>query len=589
MKISSINSSDDFKNNVSEVIDEIKKRYDKVEELVETSNTLHDSVISSMLSASKNIKAYRLNNTKYETFQGIKGLNKKAIEYTNDMEIQNIEDRYGEKLGIHTNANVSPNSLELSPTLLQSAFNQNNVNNVTCSISEQFGENLINIETYTDINNIVDLSTSSYWCDEIITERKFKKNTTKDGYNLKDYGAFCEVRLKLESVRRINSLTIQTISKYPMYVEYIKYTQTDNEYEDKKVLTDKEHIFSNNSSISINFDSTIVKNIYIGITQTHYEKTTIPISGIIADNIVPKAIKEVSKLITGYRYEYGLYNVLAEYKDYSNIGVYQTKDIFTTGSINKLYVEDVVDSPKINGESYLDNEYYITTLTSPNWKDWKPIFPINSEKIECEKLINLGGVCNFRFLAEEVYAIKRNGKEIPEIEYKLKLNENKAYGVSIANFNPNLVYTVSYKPVKESKVLNLGIDNTLPTINNEVIKCDENNSYLLAAYPYQPIKNNVIVEILDTAKGKIYKQQDGKITNTTGTKEFVFNKNKFQYYIDGNRIFFNQNMDTKYTIKIKYNTLNARYKLKVIMRRNTNKTREITQTINKINVISENI
>ena len=78
-------------------------------------------------------------------------------------------------------------------------------------------------------------------------------------------------------------------------------------------------------------------------------------------------------------------------------------------------------------------------------------------------------------------------------------------------------------------------------------------------------------------------------TNTTNKNEFVFNKDKFQYYIDANRVFFNRDMDSRYTVKITYNTLSSMYKLKVIMRRNTNSNREITQTIKKIKVITDNI
>lgn len=605
IKLKEKNDPEDFISKVDDLGAEIQNRYDSCNENYKKVQNLSNSILGVLSATAKTI-----NNTmqKYDiniSSEKMIGTNSRVVDFLGDkLDKPNLIDRYGESLSDECIANASTSGVQLGSTLEQSAFNYGNVRNATSYINFQLGENLIKLNTMAPISNIIDFSNDTYWGEEIITENKFLAQTTKDNYEIKENGAFCEIKIKLESIRRVNNLKITPVCKFPLQLCYIKYTKTDNEHEEKRLFGNsdipnyKAPYYLNNTGVSINFDTTICKNIFIGINQVHYEQCTVPIPAIQNLRDI-KTIEDVyrvensTNIISGYKYEYGLKNIDAAYNDYSSIGVYETKDINSISTINKIYIEDDTIVPKLNNEDnnvYTDNEYYISNISDPTFTDWKPIFPINRDKIECERLFNLGGVCNFRFTATDVFSIKQNGKEMSKLEYTLKkYDDNNIYGVSIVNFNPNLIYTVGYIPHKNSKYISYEDTAKSYTVNEEVIHCNESNSYLLKAYPHMPIGNNVEVEVLDTIKNKIYKQLEGKVTNTTGTDSFVFNKIKFQYYIDSNRMFFNQNMDSRYIVKIKYKTLASRYKLKVILRKNTNKNREITQRINKICVITENI
>lgn len=602
IKLKNKNSASDFKDKVNEMIDEIQEKYDCCDAQIQKAENISNSILGAINSVTKNIStSINLYNQKSNTTEII-GTNSRTIDFKQDSsDNYELKDRYDEDLSIDCISNIVSGNLQLPSTLTQSAISHGGVNNAVCSIEEQAGSNLYVIDTMTDVSNMIDMSTTTYCYNEIITENRFLPQYTKNNYYLNEGGAFFEVKVSLESVRRINSITITPFSKYPLQLVYIKYTQTDNEHDEKMnfgssdIPYSEESIYLGNESISINFDTAIVKNVFIGFNQVHYEFCTTTISKSDLDTNDIKYNKNLSneyKVISGYKYEYGIANINLEYNDYSSTGIYETDEINSISTISKIRIEDNCTHPRISAddnEIYTDNEYYISLVSDPTFKDWIGIVPININKIECERLFDFGGTCTFRFLAKEVFVIKESGRTLEEREYVLRTDGEYFYGVNIPNFNPTMIYSVSYTPIDSSKEININHLSSALTKNQEIIYCNGANSYELKAYPHLPYNDAVDVEVLDTNKNKIYKQSENKITNTTNKNEFVFNKDKFQYYIDANRVFFNRDMDSRYTVKITYNTLSSMYKLKVIMRRNTNSNREITQTIKKIKVITDNI
>lgn len=602
IKLKNKNSASDFKDKVNKMTNEIQEKYDCCDAQIQKAENISNSILGAINSVTKNIStSINLYNQKSNTTEII-GTNSRTVDFKQDSSNNyELKDRYDEDLSIDCISNIVSGNLQLPSTLTQSAISHGGVNNAVCSIEEQAGSNLYVIDTMTDVSNMIDMSTTTYCYNEIITENRFLPQYTKNNYYLNEGGAFFEVKVSLESVRRINSITITPFSKYPLQLVYIKYTQTDNEHDEKMnfgssdIPYSEESIYLGNESISINFDTAIVKNVFIGFNQAHYEFCTTTISKSDLDTNDIKYNKNLSneyKVISGYKYEYGIANINLEYNDYSSTGIYETDEINSISTISKIRIEDNCTHPRISSddnEIYTDNEYYISLVSDPTFKDWIGIVPININKIECERLFDFGGTCTFRFLAKEVFVIKESGRILEEREYVLKTDGEYFYGVNIPNFNPTMIYSVSYTPIDSSKEININHLSSALTKNQEIIYCNGANSYELKAYPHLPYNDAVDVEVLDTNKNKIYKQSENKITNTTNKNEFVFNKDKFQYYIDANRVFFNRDMDSRYTVKITYNTLSSMYKLKVIMRRNTNSNREITQTIKKIKVITDNI
>ena len=592
-ELNEFNNHKDFTNNVTKLKNEITNRYEKCTEISDSVKQTSNSLLSVMTKISTILATCNQQKKFAET--SISSVFVKDINFINDKK-ENIEliDRYGDLLSNECEAFCSESNISLFPIVSQSVILNNNVKNATVILNEQFGKNLITIDTLTDINSIIDLNDTTYWRQEIFTKNKFMIDTTNDNYKLNDYGAFFEINIKLETIRRSNSMFIKLNTKYPLQLCYIKYTKTDNEHEYKvPIEIFQDGLYVDNDGITINFDNVICKNFYIGFNQPHYDLKTINIPNITLDDISKiNTYKDIPVLTSttqsGYLYEYGIATININYNDYSSVGIYETNEISSISTIDKLYIE-TDETMKASSEEYIDTEYYITLSSSPSFTDWIPIFPINKNEVKCEKLFNLNDICLLRFNTNNIKHIKENDRTLSTSEYTTKENGEYIYGVSIPNFSPNSIYTISYVPIAESKYIDYSNIAKVPTKSIEVIYGNENNSYQLKATPYMPSGNGCEVEILDTIKNKMYRQVDGKVVNVTGNLEYFFNKSKFQYYIDGNRIFFNQNIEERYVVKIKYNTLNSKYKVKTILRRNSNKTRETTQLINKIKVITENV
>lgn len=553
------NNIEYFTKIVNETKDRMNTTIEKLENVNSDINTLNALTMSTIITSSKEFE-FKSKSTK----TSIVGLEYKNIDFQHDIDSETvIYDRINEV--IDKNVTISNDDMELNTSISQSAIN-NGIKSSTVRISEysKLGEHK------NSLNNIIDLSTATYWNTTIISyDKKFGPFTSKRGFKTKSKGAFLEIEISLEAVRKINYLTLQGYSTFPMEICYIEYSSNDNTYIRQRIKNSEETLYNN--SLTLNFEPIMCKKIYIGILQEHC---------VIANNNSKKL---------GYEYNIGINYFDAGFKDYEKLGAYETKFITTRESISRL----LLVANEVEDAELFDIEYYISTKENPTYKDWISILPKNKDIVTDELLIDMVGACILRFKATEILNVKKNGKIITEDNYSLKEEvtseeETLIYGIVIKDINFNDIYTVSYVPVEESNYIEFANNDVSPYYNSEILYGNDDNAYELNSSPYSPIGDNVQVEVLDNIKGKVFRQSDDKIANTTGTNDFVFNKTKFQYYIEENKIFFNRDLDDRYVIKVKYNTLKSMFKLKIIMRRNTKGERYKTQVLKNVSIIVEN-
>lgn len=527
------------------------------------------------------------------------------ISFSNDYN-ENTEvytDRYGES--VNNASIVKPlKSLTLPSTIQQSAIVYNNVVNASCSINEQVGNGL-KLKNDTNINNIIDQSYNTYWKEELLVP-SILNNVSTPSSNI-DYGAICEIKITLESIRRINSINVNTFSKFPIELCYIKYTESDNRYEPKKqfihgVNIPSDALSESNNLIldecSMHFPKATVKNIFIGFTQPHYELNTISApkkmlstreyeyTDFIKDNEIDLTVfdNEEEINITSYKYEYGFTDIDATYSDYSNKGIYVTKPYPINGNLSSASIEAEEYEPVCSNSSYdyiTDIEYYVATNKAPKAEDWVSILPINKNIINCERLFSINDICKLRFKASSIINVFINGEVLPTGDYIAKKSNDNITAIYIPSFNNNCIYSISYVPVDNSKYINFKNDTSITT-TSEVIYCNGLSNYNLS----QLIYNGFIeIEILNNETNEKLTEASNEVVNLSKNKDkFKFQNQQIQYYTIGNKLFFNKNLETNYTIVARYSTHGSYLMLKTILRRNSASYRDLTNVVRKIKV-----
>lgn len=617
-----------FINNVSTEIDRISDSLDSLEETLKAKlNPVHY------------IEGFRT-NANFETEEHF---------YT---------DRYGESVSQEAKIkyNHDEQNICLPDTVSINTLTGNDVSNATVEISKQVGQNFMKIKNnHNDLDNILDLSGTSFWRETILSNDKLREVSISDDTDI-NVGAMCELRIKLESVRKINEIILSPYGEYPMSLISVTYTETDNPNELKKDFTSGHPIpeYSNEDTseeyplymdgvVGFKFKDTVVKNIFILFTQTHYTKENMILNRsealksdiwnsatsvkekrvydsqllfnpILKENVsaLPKAIQnkinsiniesvndvytenlfddDRNMSIEKYAYSYGFYNISANFKDYSNFGIYVSKPISSVGSIKQVKIQteeyhpttEQQDRPKTT-----DIEYYISYKEFPTYLDWTPILPVNKNLIECELLQLQNDSCPLRFPASIVKAVYMHTKKLElNIDYTLKKIGAITYGIYIPNYNFNAIYTAEYIPTEESKVIEY--DNlSAPLQNTDRISGRTSNVYILSHYPDTAYPTEIT--ITDANTGLQIKEANKQISCVTNKdfpaesyKSFTKNAAILQYYIHKNMIYFNQSVGPEMVMEIDYYHYVSSVRLKAIIRRNSYD-RWTTPVVNKIN------
>ena len=553
-------------------------------------------------------------------------------------------ERFGETVGelMKISYNKAEQTISLPETVTLDALNGNDVVNAKVSIEKQTGGSFMKIKTTgADLKNVLDSSDESFWSETILSNEKIKEVSLSDGYQTFN-GAMCELKIELESVRRINQITLNPYGQFPVSLISILYTETDNPNEEKKEFTAGYLIpkFSNEAEsntpmflekrTSFRFKDTTVKNIFVLFVQTHYTKESLVLSkdALLKTEIwdkaratsekkvyekqmiflplleedsssLPKAIGEkVNNLsikdksdiysealfeddrsiaIEKYAYSYGFYEIRAEYKDYSNTGIYVSAPISGEGSIKEIQIESEEYHPKSEDEKQpikSDVEYYIAHSEAPEEEDWLPIFPVNKSLVECELLQIANDSCPLRFPAETIMGIYLNSRKLEEgLDYTLRVTNGKIKEVYIPNYNFNGIYTAKYIPSEESKKIFYGKDH--PAEQGRYIFTGKNvTSNKLPHYVNSRYSTDLTVT--DTNTG-VQIRQDRKelhcVTNVNNPSEsyqnFTKNSNMLQYYIDRDTIYFNKSIGPEMTLTLDYKHEVSSARLKIIIRRNS--------------------
>lgn len=492
-------------------------------------------------------------------------------------------------------------------------------------------------------------------------------------------GALCELCITFESITKVNELILSPFGNFPIDIIAVRYTMTDDEddtcydvlYPDNDVhpwLVEK----TINKEYAFHFPDIQCKKLYILINQLHcikdtylissnqmfknemwfnitndatediqYDNTTIfaPIYlDRAADNPIWKYINnkmnsnkniDINKLlienkdkmlpVTKYQYTYGFYNIIPNYVEFQNAGIYVTKEIEATGCIKSISIETEEEhyNSDDNGRIVTDIEYYVTTKENPAYTDWYSVCPKNKDYIHCELLQLDYSVCYLRhkavcgmtqtvnkdgILKEDMIRpiIRKNDIILTEnADYILRTdNAGNVTAIEISNIDPFGLYTAEYMPTDDSKELSLiSDDNPIPNNSYEIIIGDGSSCYELKSYPYynhnNPDSTSTYVKIIDVENDSIMNQTSqanspiecvtNKINPSDSFKNFT-NTNRIQYYTNGKHVYFNQPIKKSQKIEINYPSFDSKLRLKIIVRKNSKKDFWITPVLNKYKI-----
>lgn len=462
-----------------------------------------------------------------------------------------------------------------------------------------------------------------------------------------DNGAVCELEINFESVNTINEIKLSPCVKYPIRIVAIRYKLTDDEDEALVELVTPDNSDKTlrevwtKDEVSYKFPDILCKKIYILFTQEHYLRKTYiynpsevyknelwfntkndkrdkvknavfkPLyydrknAGTTWENINERVISstdnDISKIIVGsesesrkvikYEYEYGFYNIGCYNNHFDRTGLYVTKPIKVSSNIKNVeFKVDEQHQKDSLGNHVTDIEYYLTHSPSPDTDDWTPVLPVGKKLIESELLfISDGTRAFFRFEAEKVHCIMKNGEPIPtdSNEYKLDTNERtgKIYCVQIFNYDYDAVYSVKYEPVFGHNSVDFS-DKISTSI--ETFYGNNKNSFKLSNEPFIDLTNDYCsIKLTDIAIGgsgtEIEVRNVTDATNpSAGYKNFDNTTNEFQFYVYKNYVYFNKEIPDNYIIDISYRHLISSIRLKAIFRRNTTKDGWLTPILKEI-------
>lgn len=453
-------------------------------------------------------------------------------------------------------------------------------------------------------------------------------------------GAVCELAINYESVNTVNEINLYPYVKYPIRIISIRYKLTDDEDEELKEIVcpeNKEPLLRDvfiDSKHTFRFPDILCKNIYIAFVQEHYERNTYNynpldvyknelwlnsvedrknnndlvfkplyeknnanplkqyINAKIVDNsntnfanvILPQKTKKVVK----YEYQYGFNSINCFNNHYDRSGVYISNKINANSNIKTIQIDTVEEHQKdAASRNVSDIEYYITSAEEPNAEDWIPILPVGRDEILSELLIINGSQRAYlRFEAEEVISILKNGEPLTkEHYYHCHINERtgKIWCIQVFNYDFDAVYSVRYKPVVNSDIVDLS-DKVISSV--ETFESNDMSMIELSNIPCIDKDNSIQIRLSDTKDTtsnsfyceNITKEED----RATSYTEFDNKTNKTQFYCYGNKIFFNKVIPKGVIIDISYKHYSNSFRIKAYLRRTTNTDGWLTPVLKEI-------
>lgn len=490
-------------------------------------------------------------------------------------------------------------------------------------------------------------------------------------------GALCEICIEFESMTKVNELILTPFGNFPIDIIGLRYAMTDDEDADCfDILCPNNEIYpwldviSVRKEESFHFPEIKCKRLYILINQLHCIKDTYLISSdqmfknelwfnatnpestnietnnttVFAPMYLDRAADDpiwlyinnkmntnkqidINNLlinnknkylpVTKYQYTYGFYNIIPNYVEFQQTGVYVSREIDAAGSIKSITIESEEEHfpSQDNGRIVSDIEYYITTKENPAYSDWHPICPTNKIYIECERLQLDSNYCYLRnkAICKMVQTYDKDGNlhevmqrpivrmddtELTEdIDYILRVDKvGDVIAIEVSNIDHFALYTVSYMPTEDSKELSLITNNNpIPNVSYQVIDGTGSSCYELNNYPYynhnDPGSTTSYVKVIDLEKGIVISQNDkvdsmikcvtNKLNPSASYKNFISNSNILQYYTEGKSVYFNRPILSSEKIEINYPSFDSKVRVKVIERKNSKKDFWITPVLHK--------
>lgn len=543
------------------------------------------------------------------------------------------------------------------------------------SIGKQVGSGLIRYRNpQTSIDKAIDTSMETYWSESILVDEPFRVNLGHEYYDTK-FGATAELIISYYKATEVNEITLMPFVDFPMEVVSILIYDNDN-FENPYELVSPTAIHRNiedKEVISYQFQRVIAKKIVLLINQKHYVKRDMVVNvndkSIVDAWLYAQGITEVPPdyifkplyhdlrkenpqwenvqkflenrdvltelssyedydkdnniMVSKFEYQYGLYNLAANFNEYSDVGIYVTKPL-TNLNVQKIQLETVEDHPKMENIStnVTSIEYYVTEKDEPTASDWYSILPTNINTIRGEYMnvdFKDGDYqATLRFSVDKIIDVRGNGiRLIPKIEYKIVGRR-----VIIMNYNPSLIYTVDYKPLHTaytvdfldrvttrvfdpkknrydetvtsqkttnqidlrtaSNVVDLEktpfwdrsiINRIEETSGNEEKSRTWNPTYIDNIYI--PIEIQIILPTGESIMQQTDKFEKGSVflTNKTDYHNLnhsllePFNGSNYQYRVERNQIKFNTTLPKGTRVLANYSFLTGPIRLKIIMRR----------------------
>lgn len=334
-----------------------------------------------------------------------------------------------------------------------------------------------------------------------------------------------------------------------------------------------------------------------------------------------------------YTYSMGISEIRANNNTYEESNAFVTKPIQVHENVLQISLDSVEEHPVFDEISGRANdrqtsvEYYVSMQSNPSLADWIPILPEQTEHIKSERLffdgVNATTLFPFQISTVEVF---RDGVRLKEEDYYILNNQQ----VQLTSINRDVIYTVNYTPntfVKNPYLIEINdykynttrmteefpqgtdVNKTItlshvPYIDREKIIQEEN--YNPSTSDYKPIEVDIVNSRIQGPNGTLvnyvpsYKMREGEpyMNNKTlyldnswsDMKRYNLEKGYLgiDYYQYKNKITLAEHINIPMiveneketpgtgTIRVSYDALATEFRLKVILRRNTQK--EITTT-----------
>lgn len=523
----------------------------------------------------------------------------------------------------------------LSPSAvrLNILHNENGVSFAKASVKMQLGSALKADNLETGLDNVLDTSLQTYWQETILTNSPMNVPLNEEYYNI-DSGAVCAVEIKMETATIINEFSMEPKSPYPMEIVGIRYYETDDDEEAPKDIlfpdNPNERLRSKHveSAITIRFDDVLCKKLVVILNQIHYVKSNYffdkkesdqqsmlqelkgdpePVLGeddvfkpvyndravmdkawVVMNNMLKDKGEITLDMLMGnddrkipvnkYSYIYGATNMGVYFNDYQNEGIYVSKTIKASKGIHSLTMETEELHEPINNKILTDIEMYVTLDEAGAESEWIPVFPSNKEVVECELLQEDpdSGRMPLRFRPTSISAVRvyENQKLlIPGIEFEFVMIGGREHINILPASKPTAIYTASYPPNKEAKIVPV-MNGSKSLINAlETIQATGGNVYDLSNKPFLHGKDPNIT--ITTEAGELITQESSLIRDVTDKANpkqsyLNFSGDSIQYYITDDQIYFNQSIGEA-DIRAEYQYYPDRIRVKAILRKNTHK------------------